>query len=116
MLFGTIRCDQGRSKSCPAISDLRHWIDFEKLKTLSDDDILCIIPTHLFGIPSDVGRIRDICEAKGIYILEDAAQALGVTVGGRKAGTLGDVGFFSLGRGKNITSGSGSHRRLFPGY
>ena len=81
--------------------------DFDKLKTLSDDDTLCIIPTHLFGIPSDVDRIRDICENKGIFILEDAAQAMGVTIGERKVGTLGDVGFFSLGRGKNITCGSG---------
>ena len=64
-------------------------------------------PTHLFGIPSDVDRTRRICEEKGIFLVEDAAQAMGVEHGGRKLGTLGDVGFFSLGRGKNISCGSG---------
>jgi dTDP-4-amino-4,6-dideoxygalactose transaminase len=39
--------------------------------------------------------------------VEDAAQAMGGMVRGKKLGTLGDVGFFSLGRGKNITCGSG---------
>jgi hypothetical protein len=81
--------------------------DFDKLRTLSDDDTLCIIPTHLFGIPSDMDRIRDNCGGKGIYILEDAAQAFGATVGEKKVGTLADVAFFSLGRGKNVTCGSG---------
>jgi len=81
--------------------------DYEALKPLLDDDTLCIIPTHLFGIPSVVDNIKNICEEKGIYIVEDAAQAMGVTLGEKKLGTLGDVAFFSLGRGKNITCGSG---------
>src|SRR5205085_11848261 len=41
------------------------------------------------------------------FLVEDAAQAMGVEVDGRPLGTLGDVGVFSLGRGKNITCGSG---------
>ncbi|HLE18594.1 MAG TPA: aminotransferase class V-fold PLP-dependent enzyme, partial [Syntrophales bacterium] len=81
--------------------------DSEALKILLDDDTLCIIPTHLFGIPSDVDNIKNICQGRGIYIIEDAAQAMGVTSGEKKLGTLGDVAFFSLGRGKNITCGSG---------
>lgn len=81
--------------------------DFEKLKTLPDDDTLCIVPTHLFGIPSDVERIKDICRGHGVFVIEDAAQALGVSVGQNKLGTLGDIAFFSLGRGKNVTCGSG---------
>jgi len=81
--------------------------DYDALKILPDDDTLCIIPTHLFGIPSDVDNIKNICKGRGIYIVEDAAQAMGGTFGGKKLGTLGDVAFFSLGRGKNITCGSG---------
>ena len=81
--------------------------DYDALKILPDDDTLCIIPTHLFGIPSDVDNIKNICKGRGIYIIEDAAQAMGGTFGEKKLGTLGDVAFFSLGRGKNITCGSG---------
>jgi len=81
--------------------------DFEQLENLCDDKTLCVVPTHLFGIPSDVSRAREIAARKGMFIVEDAAQALGVSRGKEKLGTLGDVAFFSFGRGKNITCGSG---------
>jgi len=81
--------------------------EYSQLEDLLEDDILCIVSTHLFGIPSDTDRIRDLCRSKGIYVVEDAAQAMGVINKGKKLATLGDVGFFSLGRGKNITCGSG---------
>ena len=81
--------------------------DYPQLERLADDKTLCIVSTHLFGIPSDVDRTRRICEEKGIFLVEDAAQAMGVENAGRKLGTLGNVGFFSLGRGKNISCGSG---------
>jgi perosamine synthetase len=70
-------------------------------------DTLCVLAHHLFGIPSDIERIRALCSARGIFVVEDAAQAMGAEHKGRHLGTLGDVGIFSLGRGKNITCGSG---------
>ena len=81
--------------------------DFSQLKKLVDDDTLCILSTHLFGIPSDVAKIRSLIGDKRIFIVEDAAQAMGGVSDDQKLGTLGDVAFFSLGRGKNITCGSG---------
>lgn len=81
--------------------------DYGRLEAVADEGTLCVLPTHLFGIPSDVGRVRGICGGKGIYVVEDAAQAMDVSHGNRKLGTMGDVGFFSLGRGKNISCGSG---------
>lgn len=92
------------------LCDIRpETLDFDPsaLRELLDDDTLCILPTHLFGIPSDVARLRELCEGRKIFIVEDAAQAMGGIRGGKMLGTLGDVGFYSLGRGKNITSGSG---------
>jgi perosamine synthetase len=68
---------------------------------------LCVIAHHLFGVPSDINRTRDACRARGIFLIEDAAQALGVDTNGGKAGTVGDMGIFSFGRGKNVTCGSG---------
>lgn len=81
--------------------------DFTQLKKLVDDETLCILSTHLFGIPSDVAKIRNVTGDRRIFIVEDAAQAMGGVIDGQKLGTLGDVAFFSLGRGKNITCGSG---------
>ena len=82
--------------------------DYPQLERVADDDTLCVVATHLFGIPSDVERIRRICAGRDIFVVEDAAQAMGVRRDdGRFLGTAGDVGFFSLGRGKNITCGNG---------
>jgi dTDP-4-amino-4,6-dideoxygalactose transaminase len=81
--------------------------DRDRLDQSLNDDTLCVIAHHLFGVPSDVDSIRTVCQARGVLVVEDAAQAMGAEHNGRKLGTLGDVGIFSLGRGKNITCGSG---------
>src|SRR6267143_1066342 len=62
--------------------------------------VLAVVPTHLFGYPADVARLRKLNRDPGVTIVEDAAQAMGETREERKVGTLGDVSFFSLGRGK----------------
>jgi len=71
------------------------------------DRTLCVVAHHLFGVPSDIERICACCRSRRIFVVEDAAQAMGVEVNGRRLGTIGDVGIFSFGRGKNITCGSG---------
>jgi perosamine synthetase len=83
--------------------------DFEPdlLEQTIDTDTLCVIPNHLFGIPSDMDRIIHLCEDRRVFVVEDAAQAMGGGYDDRLLGTMGDAGFFSLGRGKNITCGSG---------
>lgn len=68
---------------------------------------LAVVAHHLFGIASDIDRVRARCAPLGIAVIEDAAQAMGIEVGGRALGTLGDIGLFSLGRGKHLTCGSG---------
>lgn len=62
--------------------------------------LLAIVPTHLFGFPADLMRLRDMVHDPEVTVVEDAAQAMGEARDGRRLGTLGDVGFFSLGRGK----------------
>jgi dTDP-4-amino-4,6-dideoxygalactose transaminase len=64
-----------------------------------------IVVTHLFGNPADVARIRAI--AGGIPIIEDCAQAFLATQDERLAGTIGDIGAFSLQQGKHMTTGEG---------
>jgi dTDP-4-amino-4,6-dideoxygalactose transaminase len=68
---------------------------------------LCVIVHHLFGVPAAVARARRLCERHGAFLVEDAAQALGIETGGVRLGTMGDAGIFSFGRGKPVTCGSG---------
>ena len=66
--------------------------------------LLAIIPTHLFGLPADMDGLRELFNYPHITIIEDAAQAMGGEYMGKKMGTMGDVSFFSLGRGKAFST------------
>jgi perosamine synthetase len=68
---------------------------------------LAIIPAHLYGIPSDVDSVRSLLGDDDVVIVEDAAQAMGGKTNGKLLGTLGDVSFFSLGRGKALSTVEG---------
>jgi dTDP-4-amino-4,6-dideoxygalactose transaminase len=82
--------------------------DYRELaEQLSAPRVVCVIPTHLFGVSADVPRVRELIGTRKITIVEDAAQSLGAEFKGRKVGTLGDVGLFSLGRGKAFSTVSG---------
>jgi len=82
--------------------------DFNRLaEQLDNPRLLCVIPTHLFGLPADVERLKRLVSSRRIFVLEDAAQAMGGESNGRKIGTLGDVGLFSLGRGKAFSTVEG---------
>lgn len=74
---------------------------------LTDPRLLCVVPVHLFGLPADIARLRTMINDPDVVIVEDAAQAMGGEHNGRKLGTLGDVGFFSLGRGKALSTVEG---------
>ena len=82
--------------------------DFGQLRPLLDNKkLLCVIPTHLFGLPADVKRLKKMIDDPDVTVIEDAAQAMGGERQGQKLGTLGDVGFFSLGRGKAFSTVEG---------
>jgi dTDP-4-amino-4,6-dideoxygalactose transaminase len=81
--------------------------DYSRLPGMVDAETLCVVATHLFGFPADVDRAREACRSGNAYLVEDAAQAMGGKREGKMLGTLGDAGFYSLGRGKNLTCGDG---------
>ncbi|HOC42251.1 MAG TPA: DegT/DnrJ/EryC1/StrS family aminotransferase [Thermoanaerobaculales bacterium] len=66
-----------------------------------------IIVTHLFGSPCDMTSIMALADSRGIPVIEDSAQALMAEHRGRKVGSFGSVGCFSLQQGKHITTGEG---------
>ena len=66
-----------------------------------------MIVVHLFGRPADLGPIVDLLRPKGIALIEDCAQAHFAEYRGKKIGTFGDLGCFSLQQSKQITCGDG---------
>jgi dTDP-4-amino-4,6-dideoxygalactose transaminase len=67
-----------------------------------------VIVVHVGGlICPEIKEIRENCEDKGLFLIEDAAHAHGSTINGQHAGSLGDVGCFSFYPTKVITTGEG---------
>mgnify|MGYP006276659345 CR=1 FL=1 len=63
-----------------------------------------IVPVHLFGLPADMNRILKIAEAYRLYVVEDAAQAIGASIDGRPVGSIGHVGTWSFYPTKNLSA------------
>ena len=61
-----------------------------------------IVPVHLYGQCADMEPVLDFARARGLRVVEDAAQAHGAEYGGRRAGTLGDAAAFSFYPTKNL--------------
>jgi perosamine synthetase len=66
-----------------------------------------IIVVNLFGHPAELARLRQLADARGIYLVEDNAQGLLAEESGRLAGTIGHIGIFSLNIHKHIQTGEG---------
>lgn len=66
-----------------------------------------IMPVHMLGNPCDMDAILEIAGRHGLPVIEDACQANGGSYQGRKLGTLGQIGVFSLNVYKTVTAGDG---------
>lgn len=75
---------------------------FEAALAGADTAPRAVVVTHLYGAMADVAAIAEIARRHGIAVLEDCAQALGATSGGRKAGTFGDIATTSFYPTKNL--------------
>jgi perosamine synthetase len=66
-----------------------------------------VVAVHTYGLPCDMDALRAATRARGVALVEDAAEAHGATLDGRRAGTLGDVAAFSFFSNKVVTCGEG---------
>ncbi len=63
-----------------------------------------IVVVHLYGYIADMPEIVSLAKEHNIVVIEDAAQAMGTSIKGKKSGSFGDIGVFSLHSHKNITT------------
>ena len=78
---------------------IRAWQGPERLRA--------VMPVHEFGCPAAMDEIKQIASAHRLYVVEDAACALGAVYKGQKTGTMGDIGCFSFHPRKTLTTGEG---------
>lgn len=78
-------------------------IDPGKIEAAITEKTKAIIPVHLYGQTADMNPIMDIARKHNLYVIEDAAQAIGSEYkGGARAGSIGDIGCFSFFPSKNL--------------
>jgi len=99
-----------RVGATPVFADIdidTYHLDFQSIKDNYTDNTKALIYTHLYGSMNDTREIEDWCKDKGILFVEDAAQGLGSSLDGRKAGTIGDCSVLSFNSNKVIAGLAG---------
>jgi perosamine synthetase len=82
-------------------------IDPQRIEEAITPRTRAILVVHTFGVPADMTAILEIAEKRGLYIIEDACEAIGAEHRGRKAGSMGHAGVFAFYPNKQITTGEG---------
>ncbi len=77
-------------------------MDPDKIEEKITEKTRAILPVHIFGQTADMERIMEIADRHHLVVIEDACQAVGATVLGKKAGSIGDIGCFSFFPTKNL--------------
>lgn len=88
--------------------DEQDWnLNPELLAAACSDRTRAILVSHLHGVLVSMPEIMALAHSRGLVVVEDACQATGASLGGRRAGTWGDVGVLSFGGSKLLTAGRG---------
>ncbi len=82
-------------------------IDPVKIRAAITDKTKAVMVVHLYGQPCEMKEIREICDEKGLLLIEDCAQAHGAEYRKKKVGTFGDLSAFSFYATKNMVTGEG---------
>ncbi|MBD3883996.1 DegT/DnrJ/EryC1/StrS family aminotransferase [Phormidium tenue FACHB-886] len=82
-------------------------LTYTAIKDAITDSTRAILAVHLYGHPCDLEPLLDLCYRRGIFLIEDCAQALGSQYQGQSVGSFGVFSCFSFYAGKIITTGEG---------
>jgi len=99
-----------QQNAIPVFADIdpkTYTLDPNKIEEQIRPQTKAIVVCHIYGHPVDVDPIMKIAESYDLKVIEDCAQAIGASYKGRKVGTLGHMGAFSIGDGKNMVGGEG---------
>lgn len=89
-------------------SDPKTWhVDPDRIRAAIGPRTKAIVVAHLYGSLADMVTLREIADEHKLVLVEDAAEALGSTLNGRQAGSLGHVSSLSFYGNKTITTGEG---------
>ncbi len=84
------------------IDEKTYNIDVNRIAEKITKKTKAIIPVHLYGQPAEMDKIMEIARANGLFVIEDAAQALGSVYKGKKICTIGDINCISFYPSKNL--------------
>ncbi len=82
-------------------------LDPEAVKLAINSKTKAIMPVHMCGSMADLSALKNICDTRGLLLIEDACQAIGGSYQGKPLGSYGDLGCFSFDYVKTITCGEG---------
>jgi perosamine synthetase len=94
----------------PVLVDIEnetYCLDPSRVEAAITPKTRAIMPVDLYGQPAQIPELRDIADRRGLVLIEDACQAHGAAIGGRKAGALGVSASFSFYPTKNMTTAEG---------
>jgi dTDP-4-amino-4,6-dideoxygalactose transaminase len=77
-------------------------VDPNQVEGLVTERTRAILPVHLYGQPAEMTALMEIAQRRGLYLIEDAAQAVGAEIDGRRCGSIGHLACFSFYPGKNL--------------
>lgn len=99
----TVQAAGLRVRYVPVGSDLNLTVD--GVREAISTDTLAVIAPHMYGCPAPIEALEALCKKAGVYLVDDAAQVVGVRAGRRLLGTFGDVGVISFAQSKAIVTG-----------
>ena len=82
-------------------------MDTSKIEEKITSCTKALMPVHMHGCPVEMDKINSIAKKHNLVVIEDACQAHGSTYKGKKTGSIGDMGVFSLNTTKNLPGGEG---------
>jgi perosamine synthetase len=86
------------------IDPLTRVVNAESIEKVITKRTRAIVVVHLYGYGADMTEIMALARSRNLLVIEDAAQALGVDIDGKKAGAHADIGIFSFHSHKNVTT------------
>ncbi len=88
--------------------DLENWnIKIEDIKKKINKRTKALIVTHIYSFSNDMDKILKICKKNKIFLIEDAAEVVGLKYKDRNCGSFGDISTFSFYANKQVTTGEG---------